>query len=72
MASQNFEVICAIPRTGRTFENFLNKLKTFGVSANQIDQIIAVSKKSKSASQVDFVEAAQFLQYAMELSLIHI
>ncbi len=65
-SQKNFEVICAIPRTGRTFENFLNKLKTFGVSANQIDQIIAVSKKSKSASQADFMEAAQFLQYAME------
>jgi len=62
MESKNFEVTCAIPRTGRTFENFLNKLKTFGVNADEIDTILEVSKKSKSMSNVDFLEASKFLQ----------
>jgi hypothetical protein len=66
MKSPNFEVVCAVPRTGRTFENFLNKLKTFGVDANKIDQILKISKKSKSASNVDFLEAYQFFQEVMQ------
>jgi len=63
---RNFEVTCAIPRTGRTFENFLTKLKTFGVNTNEIDQILEISKKSKSLSNVDFREASKFLQYATQ------
>jgi len=63
---QKFEVTCAIPRTGRTFENFLIYLKKLGVNEAEIDKILEISKKSKSASHVDFHEASKFLQYAIQ------
>ncbi len=47
---KKFEVTCAIPRTGRTFENFLIYLKKLGVNEADIDKILEISKKSKSAS----------------------
>jgi len=62
----NFEVTCAIPRTGRTFENFLTHLKTLGVNKVEIDKILDISKQSKSVSNVDFDKASQFLQYAVQ------
>lgn len=63
---QDFEVTCAIPRTGRTFENFLAKLKKLGVNNHEIDQILAISKKSKKMSRVSFVEASEFLFEALK------
>lgn len=59
-----FKVTCAIPRTGRTFENFLNKLKTLGTNHQEIDKILAVSQQSKARSNVFFHEAAKYLQEA--------
>lgn len=64
--SQNFTVACAIPRAGRTFENFLNRLKQCGVDAGEIDQILAVSQASKKQSSADYTEAARFLAAAMQ------
>lgn len=64
--SQNFTVACAIPRAGRTFENFLNRLKQCGVDAGEIDQILAVSQASKKQSSADYTEAACFLAAAMQ------
>jgi hypothetical protein len=66
ISQPTFKVTCAIPRTGRTFENFLNKLKTLGVDANEIDKILQVSKQSKSVSKVDFMEASQFHRDAIQ------
>jgi hypothetical protein len=66
MKKQPFEVTCAIPRSGRTFENFLTHLKKLGVNKIEIDKILEISKKSKSVSNVDFQEASKFLQYATE------
>ena len=63
---QDFEVTCAIPRTGRTFENFLAKLKSLGVNNDEIDQILAISKKSKAMSRVSFEEASEFLFEALK------
>ncbi|EDN67825.1 hypothetical protein BGP_5098 [Beggiatoa sp. PS] len=61
-----FEVTCAIPRTGRTFENFLNQLKRLEVDSHEIDKILAISQKSKAMSHVDFDEAAKFLKEALQ------
>ncbi len=58
---QNFTVTCAIPRTGRTFENFLAKLKLLGVDKQEINKILDISKKSKSMSRTNFQEASKFL-----------
>ncbi len=63
---QDFEVTCAIPRTGRTFENFLAKLKILGVNNDEIDKILAISKKSKAMSRVSFEEACEFLFEALK------
>jgi len=66
--SQNFTVACAIPRAGRTFENFLNRLRDCGVAGQEIDQILAVSQDSKKQSSADYGEASRFLREAMELA----
>lgn len=63
---RDFEVTCAIPRTGRTFENFLAKLKILGVNNDEIDKILAISKKSKVMSSVSFEEASEFLFEALK------
>jgi len=66
MKPKKFEVVCAVPRSGRTFENFLAKLQAFGVNTKEIEKILEVSKKSKSVSNVDFLEASKFLKDAIE------
>ena len=63
--SQNFTVSCAIPRAGRTFENFLNRLKQVGVDAGELDRILAVSQDSKKLSSADYSQATRFLHTAM-------
>ncbi|MCK5719208.1 MAG: hypothetical protein KAH84_04570 [Thiomargarita sp.] len=62
----NFDISCAVPRTGRTFENFLNRLKILGINSSEIDTILAISKQSKSASHTDFHQASKFLHYASQ------
>ncbi|MBX3013590.1 MAG: hypothetical protein KF832_18865 [Caldilineaceae bacterium] len=66
--SQTFSVACTIPRAGRTFENFLNRLKRYGVDAAEIDRIVAVSQDSKKQSSADYTEASHFLHRAMEVA----
>jgi len=63
---QDFEVTCAIPRTGRTFENFLAKLKKLGINNDEINKILAISKKSKAMSRLSFEEASEFLFEALK------
>ncbi|MDM8567551.1 hypothetical protein QUF74_18130 [Candidatus Halobeggiatoa sp. HSG11] len=63
---QNFTVTCAIPRTGRTFENFLAKLKLLGVDEQEINKILEISKQSKAMSRTDFQEASKFLIEALQ------
>ena len=62
----SFDITCAIPRSGRTFENFLLKLKKFDVDHQEIDKILAISGRSKALSNVDFHAATQFLHYAQQ------
>jgi hypothetical protein len=62
----NFDVTCAIPRAGRTFENFLLKLKSFEVDSREIDKILEISERSKALSSTDYQEASRFLQYAVQ------
>jgi hypothetical protein len=66
--SQNFTVACAIPRAGRTFENFLNRLKDHGVDAAELDRILTVSQESKKQSRADYTTAARFLETAMTVA----
>ncbi|MCK5877122.1 MAG: hypothetical protein KAG43_05765 [Candidatus Marithrix sp.] len=63
---QNFTVTCAIPRTGRTFENFLAKLKSLGVNEQEINKILEISKQSKAMSRTNFQEASKFLVEALQ------
>ncbi len=58
----SFDLTCAVPRTGRTLHNFLNKLKSMGVNAEEIDQILKVLSESKLRSTTDLPEALNFLQ----------
>ncbi len=60
----NFAVTCAVPRSGRTFENFLAKLKQLGADGDEIDKILELSTQSKASSSVHYHEAAHFLQSA--------
>ncbi|MBF0277802.1 MAG: hypothetical protein HQM13_08430 [SAR324 cluster bacterium] len=49
----DFEVTCAIPRSGRTLTNFLNKLKFLGTDAGEIDAVLKVIARSKQTSSTD-------------------
>jgi hypothetical protein len=61
-----FDVTCAIPRSGRTFENFLARLKELGADPPLVDQILEISARSKALSSTDFGEASRFLQSAAQ------
>ena len=58
----SFDLTCAVPRTGRTLLNFLKYLKSLGVNADEIDQILDVLVESKRRSTTDLTEALGFLQ----------
>ncbi len=62
----NFAITCAIPRAGRTFENFLVQLKNFGVDSREINKILEISGRSKALSSPDYQEASRFLHYAVQ------
>lgn len=64
--THHFDVTCAIPRSGRTFENFLNKLAEFDVDQAEIAQILAITGESKRRSSPKYMEARRFLDEAME------
>jgi hypothetical protein len=60
-----FDVTCAIPRSGRTFENVLARFRTLGADEGQVEQILALSARSKRLSSTDYGEASQFLEEAV-------
>ena len=43
----SFDGTCAIPRTGRTLHNFLNKLKILGADSEEIEKICEDHVKSQ-------------------------
>ena len=57
-----FEVTCAIPRSGRTLINFLNKIRGLGADSSEIDQILRILSVSKKNSTIDLLTAMQFLE----------
>ena len=57
-----FDVTCAVPRTGRTLDNFLQKLKSIDANSEEIDQILKVLSVSKRRSTPDIQDALNFLQ----------
>ena len=57
-----FHVTCAIPRSGRTLNNFLQKLIDLGASPEEIDAILQILSQSKSRSSLKLVEALNFLE----------
>lgn len=62
----SFELTCAVPRTGRTLQNFLNNLKNLGVNADEIDQILYVLAESKHRSTISLPKALSFLNEISE------
>lgn len=57
----SFDLTCAVPRTGRTLINFLRKLKSFDVNAEEINQILEVLSFSKNRSTSSLGEAISYL-----------
>ena len=57
-----FHVTCAIPRSGRTLNNFLKKLVDLGVPSEEIDSILQILSQSKSRSSLKLNEALDFLE----------
>ena len=57
-----FHVTCAIPRSGRTLNNFLQKLVDLGVPSEEIDSILQILSQSKSRSSLKLDEALDFLE----------
>ena len=64
--SEQFDITCAIPRAGRTFENFLNNMKRFDVDHAEIDRILAVTAASKRMSSPHYGEAMAYLHHATQ------
>ena len=61
-----FQVTCAVPRSGRTLNHFLDKLISFGADADEIGRIQHVLKQGKKNSTNDMQAALAFLKKAME------
>ncbi len=62
-----FDVSCAIPRSGRTFENFLAKLKSLGVSnADHLDTLVQVIKHGKDQKTESLEDALRVYQQAVQ------
>jgi hypothetical protein len=60
-----FDVTCAIPRSGRTFENILARFRALGADEREIAQILDITARSKALSSTDYVTAARFLDEAV-------
>lgn len=61
-----FDVSCGIPRSGRTFENFLNKLKTLDIhNIDEINTLIEIIKEGKKQKTSSIIKAIQ--NYETEL-----
>lgn len=63
--TNQFDITCAIPRSGRTFENFLNTLTRFRVDEDEIATILAITGESKRRSSADYGEALDYLEEAI-------
>jgi len=63
--TEPFDITCAVPRSGRTFENFLNKLRSFEVDQAELETIIRITGESKKRSSADYGAAVTFLEEAM-------
>lgn len=61
-----FDVTCAIPRSGRTFENILARFQTLGADPAEIDKILDITARSKSLSSSDYMQASHFLVDAVQ------
>lgn len=64
--TNQFDITCAIPRSGRTFENFLNTLLRFNVDQAEIDAILSITGESKKRSSANYSEALVYLEDAMQ------
>ncbi|RIK39161.1 MAG: hypothetical protein DCC55_18860 [Chloroflexi bacterium] len=60
-----FDVTCAIPRSGRTFENILARFRALGADSREVEQILDITARSKALSSTDYCEAARFLDAAV-------
>jgi hypothetical protein len=60
-----FDVTCAIPRSGRTFENILARFRVLGADEREVDQILDITARSKALSSTEYGEAARFLDEAV-------
>lgn len=60
-----FDVTCAIPRSGRTFENILARFQALGADSREVEQILDITARSKALSSTDYCEAARFLDAAV-------
>ena len=57
----SFHVTCAVPRTGRTLNNFLRKLKSYVSNIEEIDNILEVLEQTKKRSTSDLKKAIRYL-----------
>ncbi|MEZ4616273.1 MAG: hypothetical protein R2867_12330 [Caldilineaceae bacterium] len=46
--SNQFDITCAIPRSGRTFENFLRTLHRFDVAQDELTEILAITREQRT------------------------
>ena len=60
-ARPNFDITCAVPRSGRTLLCFLEHLKQLGADGEEMDSIISVLDGSKRWSTPDLREATAIL-----------
>ena len=56
-----FHVTCAVPRTGRTLNNFLRKLKSYVDNIEDIEKILEVLSQTKKRSTSDLKKAIRYL-----------
>ena len=57
-----FHVTCAVPRTGRTLNNFLRKLKSYVDNIEDIEKILEVLSQTKKRSTSDLKKAIRYLK----------
>ena len=57
----SFSVSCAVPRSGRTLQNFLYKLVQLGADADEIERMQKVLSETKRLSTGNIEEVFSFL-----------
>ncbi len=63
-----YDVVCAIPRSGRTFENFIHKLQTLHAPRQQLQALIDAVKQGKANSSRSIPQVTAFLNQQMTSS----